>query len=171
MKSLVKREINISITAHVELVTQMILDCYEINLHRIEKEKRLGIPYCPGNMLYHRMLRATGHTAALKKLLSNEFYEKSGINVFGAFHCETELEFALKNSRNVRTGEEFPAPEIDKRKRMGTINRWIGTAISEANIIIFSDTLHDKQRLDNVHKFINENATCFPNLRLVVILG
>ncbi len=171
MNSLVKREINISITAHVELVTQMILDCYEINLHRIEKEKRPDIPYCPGNMLYHRMLRATGHTAALKKLLSNEFYEKSGINVFGIFHRQKDLESALKNPSNVWTREEFPAPEIDKRKRMGTIHECFGTAVSEANIIIFSDSLHDKQCLDNVHKFISENASCLPNLRLVVVLG
>ena len=170
MNSLVKREINISITAHVELITQMILDCYEINLHMIEKGKR-SIPYCPGNMLYHRMLRQTGHTAALKKLLSNDFYEKSGINVFGVFHRQMDLESALKNSRNVRTGEEFPTPDIDKRKRMGIIHDCFGTAISEANIIIFSDSLHDKQCLDDVHKFINEKSNCLPNLRLVVVLG
>lgn len=171
MNSLVKREVNISITAHTELITQMVLDCYEINVHRTKKEKRYDTPYCPGNMLYHRMLRATGHTAALNKLLSNDFHEKSGINVFGVFHRERDLENTLKNSRNIRSGEEFPTSEIDKHKRTGTIHNWVGTAISEADIIIFSDTLHDKRRLELAHDLISGNANCFPNLGLVVFLG
>lgn len=171
MTSMIKREVNVSITAHVDMITQLVLDTHELHLHRFTKRGRRDQVFSPGCMLYHRMSRQTGHTAALKKLLSYEFQTNNNLFVMGVFHTSQERDNALRSTRDVVTGKEFPAPDIDKKEHTTTIKNWIGTKICDANIIVFSDTLHDPERLSAAMDMLRNNTNAFPNLTLVVFLG
>lgn len=169
MQSMVKRNVDISLNAHIEMIQQLVLDAYEIQSDR--KSKCQHNPSCPGNMLYHRMLRQTGHTAAMKKLLSYNFQTENEVCVFGVFHSAREREAFFTQSRNVTTGEYYDKPDVDKKDSTSTVANYMGTKIDKANIIVFSDTLHDPKRLDAAHKMLKDNRSVFTNLTLVVFLG
>lgn len=168
MKSMVKHRIEVSLTAHVEMIQQLVLDAYEIQKDR--QSRGVMDPAGPGNILYYRMIRQTGHTAALKKLLSKKFQTENDVCVFGIFHNSRERDTFFRISRNPQTGEELPAPDIDERST-ATITHFLGTEIVKANIIVFSDTLHDPKRLAAAHKMLQEARNCITNLTLVVFLG
>lgn len=172
MNTMLKKEINLSINAHVELVTRMVLDAYEINKHRAEKSRdRTAILY-PGNMVYHRILRQTGHTAALKRLLSDKFQAEHGVRTLGIFHTTQEMKANLMTSRNIHTGETYEVPEIPVSSRATIrVNLDGEIGLQDTNILIFSDTLHDDRRLKDAHQFVSETIPQLPNLMLVVFLG
>lgn len=169
MRSMVKHRIEVSLTAHVDMIQQLVLDAYEIQKDRLSR----GVidPVGPGNILYYRMIRQTGHTAALKKLLSKRFQAENDACVFGVFHTSRERDAFFYPSRNPQTGEELPIPDVDKKERTTTIAHFMGTEIDKANIIVFSDTLHDPKRLAAAHKMLQEGRSAFTNLTLVVFLG
>ncbi len=165
MQSMIKRKIEISMNAHVDMIQQLVADAYEL-----QKERQIrGVidPICSGNMLYYRMLRQTGHTAALKKLLSKKFQVENDAYVFGVFHTSRERDAFF----NPQTGEELLIPDVDKKESTTTITHFMGTNIDKANIIVFSDTLHDAKRLSAAHQMLKDNRICFTNLTLVVFLG
>lgn len=167
MQSMIKRKVDISLNAHVEMVQQLILDAYEIQKDRAS---RGGVdPICPGNMLYHRMLRQTGHTAALKKILSYDFQTENNICVMGVFHSIRERDSFFNASGNSQVGTY--TPDVDKKHHTTTISRYMGTNIDKADIIVFSDTLHDPKRLASAHEMLREGREAFTNLTLVVFLG
>lgn len=166
MKSMIKRKVEISLTAHIEMVQQLILDAYEIQKDR---QSRGGVtdPTCPGNILYYRMLRQTGHTAALKKILSYDFQTENNLNIMGVFHSVRERDSFFHS----RAGADVSLPDVDKKQHTTTISHYMGTGIDKANIIVFSDTLHDPKRLASAHEMLREGRTAFTNLTLVVFLG
>lgn len=169
MKSMVKRKVEISLNSHVEMIQQLVMDAYEIQRDR---QSRGCIDAAgTGNMLYYRMIRQTGHTAALKKLLSYNFQTENDVCVFGVFHTARERDAFFQPSRNPRTGEEFPAPDVSKKENTTTISHYMGTGIDKANIIVFSDTLHDPKRLVAAHKMLQDARSSLTNLTLVVFLG
>lgn len=171
MQSMIKRKVDISITAHVELISQLVLDTYALHMDRyIEKGRQDAILF-PGNFLYYRMSRQTGHTAALKKLLSKDFQKEADASVFGVFHRELEREAIFSPARELHTRNQYPVPEIDKNASTCVINNFQGTKISEANILLFSDTLHDPARMEIANNFVRQNAAVLHNLALVVFLG
>ena len=170
MQSMIKRKVEISLNAHVEMIQQLVSDAYEIQKDRQSKGGVMD-PTCPGNILYYRMLRWTGHTAALKKLLSKRFQAENDAYVFGVFHNSRERDALFYPSRNPKTGEELPIPDVDKEESTATIANFMGTNIDKANIIVFSDTLHDPKRLAAAHKMLQEGRSAFTNLTLVVFLG
>jgi hypothetical protein len=169
MQSMIKRKVEISFTAHVEMIQQLVLDAYEIQKDR--QTRGVMDPTCPGNILYHRMLRQTGHTAALKKILSYGFQTDNNIFVMGVFHSARERDALFYSSRNTQIGSDLPLPDVDKKEHTTTISHFMGTKIDKANIIVFSDTLHDPKRLAAAHKMLQENRSSFTNLTLVVFLG
>lgn len=171
MQSMIKRKIDVSITAHVELISQLVQDAYILNKERLIDKGRRQDVFCPGNFLYHRMLRQTGHTAALKRLLSQKFREDTDAYVFGVFHVGRERQTLSCPARDFETGQQYPNPEIDTKGSTCVIDNFVGTRISEANIIVFSDTLHDPRLMEKAYAFIRENAAVFRNLALVVFLG
>ncbi|AXF41647.1 putative histone-like protein [Salmonella phage vB_SalM-LPST94] len=167
MKSLVKRKVEVSLNAHIEMIQQLVLDAYEI-----QKDRRIRYDLDPadsGSMLYYRMLRQTGHTAVLKKLLSEKFQIENEIDVFGVFHTARERDTFFTQSKNVTTGEQYE--KFDRKEKTSTIANFMGTNIDKANIIVFSDTLHDAKRLSAAHQMLKDNRICFTNLTLVVFLG
>ncbi|AEN94102.1 hypothetical protein PKNFJJPA_00143 [Salmonella phage vB_SenAc_BPS6] len=169
MQSMIKRKIEISMNAHVDMIQQLVADAYEI-----QKERQIrGVidPICSGNMLYYRMLRQTGHTAALKKLLSKKFQVENDAYVFGIFHTSRERDAFFYPSRNPQTGEELLIPDVDKKESTTTITHFMGTRIDKANIIVFSDTLHDVKRLAAAREMLQDARTSLTNLTLVVFLG
>lgn len=169
MKSMIKREVEISLNAHVEMVQQLVSDAYEIQKDR--QSRGVIDPICSGNMLYYRMLRQTGHTAALKKLLSKRFQAENDAYVFGVFHTSRERDAFFYPSRNPKTGEELPIPDVDKKESTTTISQFMGTKIDKADIIVFSDTLHDVKRLVAARKMLQDARSSLTNLTLVVFLG
>ncbi|ARB12292.1 histone-like protein [Salmonella phage selz] len=167
MKSMIKRKVDISLNAHIEMVQQVVLDAYEI-----QKDRRIRHDLDPtdrGNMLYYRMLRQTGHTAVLKKLLSEKFQNENGVNIFGVFHTARERDTFFTQPRNITTGEWYE--KFDRKEKTATITQFMGSKIDKADIIVFSDTLHDAKRLSVAHKMLQDNRICFTNLTLVVFLG
>lgn len=172
MNSMLKKEINLSINAHVELVTRMVLDAYEINKHRAEKGRDRTILLGSGNMVYHRILRQTGHSAAMKRLLSTKFQEEHGVNILGVFHTTQEMKSHLQASLNIKTGEKYENPEIpvNSRATIG-VNMDGEYGFNGTNILVFADTLHDDRRLKDAHRFVSMNISRLPNLLLVVFLG
>ena len=170
MQSLIKRKVDISLNAHVEMIQRLVLDAYILNTERHVDKGRRDEVFCPANMLYYRILRQTGHTAALKKLLSKEFQEMHGLRTFGVFHSASEMRAVFNVSRDVHTGQTFPKPDID-RNFTATSANWLGTKIDQADIIVFSDTLHDPRRVKAAQEMVMLNSHLFPNLALVVFLG
>ncbi|AFU64506.1 hypothetical protein [Salmonella phage SKML-39] len=169
MKSMIKRKVEISLNSHVEMIQQLVSDAYEIQKDR--QSRGVIDPICSGNMLYYRMLRQTGHTAVLKKLLSKKFQVENDAYVFGVFHTSRERDAFFQPSRNPQTGEELPIPDVGKNESTATISHFMGTNIDKANIIVFSDTLHDVKRLANARKMLQDARSAFTNLTLVVFLG
>lgn len=163
MQSMVKRRVEISLNAHVEMIQQLILDAYEIQKDR--ESRSLVDVIEPGNILYYRMIRQTGHTAALKKLLSYNFQTENNVRIMAVFHSESERGSFFSSPCNV------PAPHVDKKDSTTTISHYMGTKIDKADIIVFSDTLHDPKRLDAAHKMLKESRSALTNLKLVVFLG
>lgn len=163
MQSMVKRRVEISLNAHVEMIQQLILDAYEIQKDR--ESRSLVDVIEPGNILYYRMIRQTGHTAALKKLLSYNFQTENNVRIMAVFHSESERGSFFSSPYNV------PAPHVDKKDSTTTISHYMGTKIDKADIIVFSDTLHDPKRLDAAHKMLKESRSALTNLKLVVFLG
>ncbi|AYN55385.1 hypothetical protein [Dickeya phage Coodle] len=165
MKSMVKRKVEISITAHVEMIQQLVLDTYEIQKDR---RSRGNIdPIGLGNMLYYRMIRQTGHTAALKKILSYDFQTENNLNIMGVFHSVRERDYFFHS----RAGADVPPPDVDKKRHTTTTSHYMDTDIDKADIIVFSDTLHDLKRLAAAHKMLQDGRFAFTNLTLVVFLG
>lgn len=153
MESLVKREVNISLTAHIDMVSQMVLDGYEVACHRFKKNGNLRLD----DAIYHRFMRQTGHTSAMKRILSEEFQEAHQIKTWGLYHSTRE-----KNSFH-ETGSNFSI--------IGRPETLIGIP-HDINVLIVSDTLHDGKRLTCVQNFIiHEIREKFNELRLVVFLG
>lgn len=171
MKSMIKRKVDISLTAHIDMIQQMVLDAYEIQKDR--RSKGIIEATCPGNMLYHRMIRQTGHTSALKRLLSTKFQEENNLRVMGVFHSCRERDSFFNPSRDFRNGDYQPDPDagVDKNRSTNTINNFAGSPMNQVDIIVFSDTLHDPKRLAAAHKMLQDNRICFTNLTLVVFLG
>ena len=169
MQSMIKRKVEISLNAHVEMIQQLVSDAYEIQKDR--QSRGVIDPICSGNMLYYRMLRQTGHTAVLKKLLSKKFQVENDAYVFGVFHTSRERDAFFQPSRNPQTGEELPIPDVGKNESTTTISQFMGTKIDKADIIVFSDTLHDVNRLAAARKMLQDARTSLTNLTLVVFLG
>lgn len=167
MQSMIKRKVEISLNAHVEMVQQLILDAYEIQKDR-QSKGGVTDPTWPGNILYYRMLRQTGHTAALKKILSYDFQTENNLNIMGVFHSVRERDSFFCTSRNIH---ETPAPDVDKKESTTTVAHHMGTKIDKANIIVFSDTLHDPKRLAAAHEMLRNSRSALTNLTLVVFLG
>lgn len=163
MKSLVKRKVEVSLNAHIEMLQQLVLDAYEIQKDR--ESRSLVDVIEPGNILYYRMIRQTGHTAALKKLLSYNFQTENNVRIMAVFHSESERGSFFSSPCNV------PDPHVDKKDSTTTISHYMGTKIDKADIIVFSDTLHDPKRLDAAHKMLKESRSALTNLKLVVFLG
>lgn len=124
-----------------------------------------------GNMLFHRMVRQTGHTAAMKKLLSNNFLLENNLYVFGVFHTSRERDELFKQAQNINTGKVFPVPDIDKNAHTGTIRNVEGTNIHNADIVVFSDTLHDPRRLSDAMDCIGVLRPTLNKVKLFVFLG
>lgn len=169
MQSMIKRKVDISMNAHIEMVQQLVLDAYTLNTERLIKQGRGQCVYQSGNAFCYRMLRQTGHSSALKKLLSREFMTENDLHVFGLFFTSRERDVIFSPSRNVTSGVEYP---VDINESVtATIKTWKGTSIDKANIIVFSDVLHDPRRLELAQAMILEHSSHFPNLGLVVYLG
>lgn len=166
MQSMIKRNVEISLNAHVEMIQQLVLDAYEIQKYRQSKGGVMD-PTCPGNILYYRMLRWTGHTAALKKILSYDFQTENNLNIMGVFHSARERDSFF----HPRPGADVPLPDVDKKQHTTTTSHYMGTGIDKANIIVFSDTLHDPKRLESAHEMLREVRSALTNLTLVVFLG
>lgn len=171
MQSMIKRKVDISFTAHVEMLLQLVMDAYTINTERYVNKGRGHIVTQPGNFLYYRMTRQTGHTAALKSLLSENFRTKNDVYVFGLFHSDIERQAVFDATRNMNSGEAYEGLEHTKKNDTSTLKNFLGTNICNANIIVVSDTLHDPKRLHEANTFFRENAGIFTNLGLVVYLG
>lgn len=163
MQSMVKHRVDISLYAHVEMIKQLILDAYEIQKYR--DSQSLVDVIDPGNILYYRMIRQTGHTVALKKLLSYNFQTENNVRIMAVFHSEVERDSFFSSPCNV------PPSNIDKEDSTTTIRHYKGTKIGLADIIVFSDTLQDPKRLDAAHKMLKESRSVLTNLKLVVFLG
>lgn len=168
MQSMVKRRVEISLNAHVEMIQQLILDAYEIQKDR--ESRSLVDVIEPGNILYYRMIRQTGHTAALKKLMSYNFQTENNVRIMAVFHSERERD-SFFSSPSPSSPYNAPAPHVDMKDSTTTTSHYRGTKIDKADIIVFSDTLHDPKRLDAVHKMLKDSRSAFTNLKLVVILG
>lgn len=163
MQSMIKRKVDISITAHVDLISQLVLDAYELN----KEAAKPGRAFERGQMLYHRMCRQTGHTAALKNLLSADFSAEKDVYVHAIFHTERHRRSFLDSFKDETNGNA----KIEERLCSSIGIERAGLKPSEANILVFSDTLHDSRLLDNAYKFLKGNPEHFPNLALVVFLG
>lgn len=163
MQSMVMRRVEISLYAHVEMIKQLILDAYEVQKYR---DSRSWVDVIdPGNILYYRMIRQTGHTVALKKLLSYNFQTENNVRIMAVFHSESERDSFFSSPHNV------PPSNIDKEDSTTTISHYMGTNINKADIIVFSDTLHDPKRLVAAHKMLQDARSSLTNLTLVVFLG
>lgn len=167
MQSMIKRKVDISITAHVELISQLVLDTYALHIDRYIEKGRQESVLSPGNFLYYRMSRQTGHTAALKRLLSADFSAEKDVYVQAIFHSARERRCFLDSFKDETNG----IISIEERLCGDIGTQYTGLNPSKANILVFSDTLHDNRRMDVVHKFLKSNPTHFPNLALVVFLG
>lgn len=165
MQSMIKRKVEVSLNAHVEMIQQLILDAYEIQKDRMLRGNTN--PCCPGNILYYRMIRQTGHTAALKKLLSYDFQTQNNLKIMGVFHSVRERDYFFRS----HAGTDVPMPDVDKKESTTTTSHYKGTSIDKANIIVFSDTLHDPKRLAAAHEMLQDGRSAFTDLTLVVFLG
>lgn len=166
MQSMVKRRVEISLNAHVEMIKQLILDAYEIQKDR--ESRSLVDVIEPGNILYYRMIKQTGHTAALKKLMSYNFQTENNVRIMAVFHSESERGSFFSSPSSPYNA---PEPHVDMKDSTTTISHYMGTKIDKADIIVFSDTLRDPKRLDAAHKMLKESRSALTNLKLVVILG
>ncbi|WPJ72104.1 hypothetical protein DEEACLCL_00087 [Salmonella phage CRW-SP2] len=173
MQSMIKRKVDISITAHVELICQLVSDAYTLHIERYVNKNNQGFTLNPGNFLYYRMSRQTGHSAALKKLLSKKFETENDSYVFAIFHSERERKNFLSPSRDADTGIEYPSPDFDTDGSTAVLGyfRTEGLPPNKANILVFSDTLHDTRRMAYAQLFLKTYSDHFPNLALVVFLG
>lgn len=159
MQSLVKREVQVSYNAHIDLISQMVIDSLEVMRHRERS------PIDPGNALYHRMLRQTGHSAALRRLLSADWQEQNKINTFGLFFTQKEAD-----NNTIRD----PLSEV--LRNYGVIGRPVSVIglVQEVDVLIVCDTLHSHERHKQAWEFIGKNFLeegASINLRLVVFLG
>lgn len=167
MQSMIKRKIDVSITAQVDLISQLVLDTYALHMDRYMEKGRQEAIFTPGNYLYYRMTRQTGHTAALKRLLSADFSAEKDVYVQAIFHSGRERRCFLDSFKDETNG----IISIEERLCGDVGTEYRGLNPSRANILVFSDTLHDTRRMDAAQKFLKNNPAHFPNLALVVFLG
>lgn len=158
MQSLIKRRVDISLDAHVQHILRLVEDAYILQKEREIETGLFATSFQHDNMLYYRMLRRTGHTAALKKLLSEKTRQDMDAEIFAVFQTQTEL-------RNYRNSSD---PSC---RRSTTFADWRrGSGIEKANIIIFPDATYGPDRMKIAHTMLLDTDS-FPNLRLVVFLG
>lgn len=159
MQSMIKRDVNIAITPHIELITQMILDAVEVTEYRRGKTKTDFLRR--DDAIYHRFLRQTGHTTALKHILSKKFLEETGLEVMAMFEKEQAIQYSLY-------------PEQKAMNNAFTISRFergdvlIGRT---PKVLVVSDALHDPAYQAKVWEVIKNNQALQLNLTLVVFLG
>jgi len=155
MKSMVKREITFAYDEHVDMIQQLVLDAYAM---RIEGGRQ-GL-YRDDCVIY-RVLRQTGHSEALKLLLSDNWKTKHGLVTHGLF-----MNNALGN---LLLGGHVP------ESTWSTINDFENTSKLKLNkdtsIILVSDVLHSGREMDRAWDAIDNNLHLLPNLKLVVYLG
>lgn len=160
MKSMVKRDVAIAFTPHIDMITQMVIDAYEVLAYRRkDKGQELRCDDC----LYHRFLRQTGHSAAMKILLSETWQDAHGIKTYGLFHKQAEA-LALANKTD---------PRITNVASIGSNPEVVYSKIpSDTTVLIVSDSLHDGERIERAWRFIDQHLRSrLPNLTLVVFLG
>lgn len=159
MQSMIKRDVNIAITPHIELITQMILDAVEVIEFRRSKSKTDSLRR--DDAIYHRFLRQTGHTTALKHILSKKFLEETGLEVIAMFAKEQAIQSSFY-------------PEQKVMNNAFTISRFErGDVLIGRNpkVLIVSDALHDPEYQARVWNIIQKNQALQLNLTLVVFLG
>lgn len=160
MKSMVKREISIALNPHIEMITQMVVDSYEVLTHRREDK---GLALRRDDCLYHRFLRQSGHSAAVRILLSEDWQKKQGIRTYGLFHTSSEGLVAT-NGTNPRLSNFSPI-----NSKPESISAKIPV---DTSVLIVADSLHDGKRIDKIWDFIDSHLRGhLPNLTLVVFLG
>lgn len=159
MKSMVKRDVNIAITPHIELITQMILDAVEVVEFRRGKSKTDFLRR--DDAIYHRFLRQTGHSTALKHILSKQFLEETGLEVIAMFAKEETIKHTL-NREEVGMNNAFTTFQFEK-----------GDVLIGRNpkVLIVSDSLHDPAYQSKVWSIIQNNPGLQTSLTLVVFLG
>lgn len=160
MNSLVKREVNIAITPHIELIKQLLIDSLEVVKHRASTSKTSHYHFLRDNAIYYRVMRATGHTAALKQIVSNDFYSKTGIEVLALYDKEQ------------RMFKDFPT--IDDRNNVITKYDFSNKhhIISNRNIriLIITDEI-GTSRVEETWNMIAHNIERLFTVELVVFLG
>lgn len=160
MQSMIKRDVNIAITPHIELITQMILDAVEVTEYRRGKTKKDFL--CRDDAIYHRFLRQTGHTTALKHILSKEFLQKTGLPVIGVFSGTQQLDNFLVGSELRNMHNTFSVNQLER----GDV--FVGR---KPKVLVVSDALHDPSYQTKVWEVIKNNQALQLNLTLVVFLG
>lgn len=159
MQSMIKRDINIAITPHIELITQMILDAVEVVQFRRGKTKTDFLRR--DDAIYHRFLRQTGHTTALKHIISKQFLEETGLEVIAMFAKEQTIKHTL-SPEEAAMHNAFTIFQFEK-----------GDVLIGRNpkVLVVSDSLHDPAYQSKVWNVIQNNPSLQTSLTLVVFLG
>jgi len=157
MKSMVKREINFAYDEHIDMIQQLVLDAYAM---RMESERR---ELYRSDCVIYRFLRQTGHSEALKLLLSDNWQKQHELGTHGLF-------------MNNVAGYQLLGSEIDFLCDWSTINDLENITSKhrpskDISIIIVSDVLHSGRDMDRAWNAIDNNLHLLPNLKLVVYLG
>lgn len=152
METLVKRNIGIACTPHIERITVMVKDALVI-----AKEDPRFDPY--QNIIMYRYLRWTGHTAALRQLMTNP-----DLKCVAFFRRQGEVDEFLKNTPNGRSISSrcFVTGYTDLSKLRGL----------EIDVLIFQDYLYTPKDFTTVLEVnLPHIQEANPSIKAVMFLG
>lgn len=155
MQSLVKYDVNIAITPHIQMIHRLILDGLAVATHRLKHEKVVNIR---DRAIHYRFLRRTGHMTALKSLYNDPLF--ANINVLTIVD-KLETKEALRKTlpeQYIRSTHEF--------QNNGSSMRGL-----KVDILIMSNFMHSGGSMDIAWDVVREISTQRPELKLVVFLG
>lgn len=165
MQSMIKREISLSITAHSELVRQLLLDGLEVATHR--RSKFPGNVYRADNRLqndaiYYRNMRQNGHSTALRTVYSSPEFENIG--VITVFTDSGQLNNFMSKVDNKNQVSECLFTEFTVERDLGNLQG------AKIEVLV----LHDYVSIDAIRRgwdLVYKIQESLPDLKLVVFLG
>lgn len=156
MKSMLK--LSVQLDAHVDVIKTLILDSYNLSQSMLKMNKIVPIEQqLYQYAIYYRFMRNTGHTTALKSIISDESFPK----VYCVFESTARANEALSiNSKTIKSQCVLNDME----------NSLKGIKLDH-EIIVFSDMLQMPETMEQCWSLLKENIGSFPQLKQVVFLG
>lgn len=164
MQSMIKRDISLSITAHSELIRQLILDGLEVAEFRKETFASKGVYRLKGDAIYYRNMRQNGHSTALRTVYASQEFEN--VNIMSVFIDGTQQKAfsATMNSNNSKAQPSQLQTETIIKRNPDCLRGL------NPDVLILNDYISTGW-LDRGWAMAEKVHEHCPNIKLVVFLG